>query len=792
MRKFEIYRRVLPSVGPIILRNAMLLVNVIILFVVILLFVFGDKQAALFLGIVLFLNTFIAITQDIHARVLLEKLQMLTALRVTRVNQDKTDTLILAEEIKKGDLIQLKLGDQTPSEGKLISANNLEISEALVTGESDSFEKKEGDKIIAGAIVTSGSGVMEAEGLFKDSRVSIIAGEVKKYAANPSSIQQGINTVIKYMGYILLAVLVFVVTRGIFLHSSKVEIVSNAGALASTIVPQGLVVVITLLFAIGAAHYSRRQVLFQEINSTEKLGRIKNLCIDKTGTLTDNVLAVEDAHTFQGFKDPESFSHIYTYVLNSSDSSQTFVAVKKYLSENSLVHSQDKVKQEKMEIKGIVPFSSWRRYGAVETQEGNKMQTIFVGAPDIFLPKTLNEAEKKWLSDITEENAQAGKRVLCIARSNGIGFSRDLRGASFSIVAVFVFRHNLRPGIKEAIEFFNKRKVRIRVISGDNPKTVQAVAASVGIKGADDIVSGEDIAEWSEEEFAMRAHKYTVFAQILPEQKVKLIEEFKKNGFTAMVGDGVNDAMAMKKSDLGIAMFDGVPVTRQLADVVLMTNSFSDLPGAVELADHFIRSIEINSGVYINMSLFGLIFFIIISLFGYPYPLTPLNITFINYFTVGFSGILISYWALRPSGKILPASTKPFLARVMPLVFVCAIIEAIGSALVFLLSPHYLKIAPSNTLVGLSFILFGFLFLIFATKVYCDCLMKKEKFQLFLLGFLQFLLLILVLQIPFVIHFFNITLPFPAFDIFIKSLLILLVFGYLQYFIVQKFFLSEK
>ena len=788
MGKFEVYRRVSGSVGPIIIRNVFLLVNVVIFVVVILLFIFGSFEAALFLGIVFFLNTGIAVVQDIHARVLLEKLQMLTALRVLRINKDQTETSILAEEIKKGDLLKLKLGDQIPSEGVLISTNNLEISEALVTGESDSFSKKEGDNIIAGAIVTSGSGIMETQGLFKDSRLSIIAGEVKKYAASPSSIQTAINTVIQYAGYILIAILLFVVTRGFLLHLPRLQMVTNAGALASTIVPQGLLVVITLLFAIGAANYSRKNVLFQEINATEKLGRIKNLCIDKTGTLTDNILVVENMHTFQGFKETDAYSFIDTYIQSSGDSSQTFLAVKKYIEEKSL---KENIKNKNIKVTNSLPFSSWRRYGAVEVEAGGNEQTIIVGAPDIFLSKISNTEEKKWLDDITLENAKAGKRVLCIARANGVGVLKDFSGASFSVIAVFVFRHTLRQGIKEAIEFFQNRGIKIRVISGDNPNTVRSVALSVGIQGADDVITGETIKEWSDSDFKTYAHKYTVFAQILPEQKVRLIEEFKKDGFTAMVGDGVNDALAMKKADLGIAMFDGVPVTRQLADVVLMTNSFSDLPGAVEVADHFIRSIEINSGVYINMSLAGLLFFVFISVFGYSYPLTPLNITFINYFTVGFSGILISYWALRPSGKILPTDTRPFLKRIMPLAVVCAIAEALGIAFVFMISPDYLKTAPSNTLVIFSEILFGFLFLILAAKVYCGSLTKREKFQLFLLGIFQIIVLYVALQIPFVIRFFNITLPYPS-GIFVgEALSIILIFGIIQYFIVKKFFLEK-
>jgi cation-transporting ATPase E len=786
MPKFEIYRRVLPAVGPIVFRNFFVLVNGVIFVVVVLLYTFGNAQAGLFLGIVFLLNTFIATAQDIHARVLLEKLQMLTALRVTRINKDKTETSILAEKILKGDLIKLKLGDQTPCEGKLISVNNLEISEALVTGESDSFSKKEGDKIIAGAIITSGDAVMEAEGLFRESRMAKIAGEAKKYAASPSSIQTATNTVIKYSSYALIAVLLFVVVRGILVHAPRLQIVTNSGALASTIVPQGLVVAITLLFAIGAASYSRRNVLFQEINATEKLGRIKNLCIDKTGTLTDNVLVVEDMHMLEGFNIDEAYMLTEACIYGLSDTSETILAIKKYLENNK------KNNDKKLEVTQGLSFSSWRRYGAVEVKENNTLQSVFVGAPDIFLPRVTNEVEKKWLENISRENAKLGKRVLCVARASEAGLPKDLNNVHLSIVAMFVFKNTLREGIVDTIKFFQDRGIKIRVLSGDNSETVRAVAESVGIVGSDKVVSGEQMKDWSEADFITKAHDYTIFAPVLPEHKVKLVEAFRKNGFTAMVGDGVNDALAMKKADLGIAMFDGAPVTRQLSDVILMTNSFTSLPGAVELADHFIRSIEISSGIYINMSLFGLFFFIIISFFGYSYSLTPLNITFINYFTVGFSTLLISYWALRPTGKIPRTGEKPFLKRVMPLIFYCSVVEAIGAAFIQILSPDYLKTASSNSLVMLAFILFGFMFLIFAAKVYCETLTKKEKFQLFLLGIFQAVVFCLALQIPILVKFFNITLPYPSLIFMGKAILVILVCGFVQYLIVREFFLKKK
>lgn len=778
MNKFQIYKRVLPSIGPIIFRNIFLLSNAIISLVVVLLFIFGNNQAALFLGIVVILNMLITIVQDIQARFIMENLQMLTALRVARLNKDGTEEIILAEEILKGDKLGLKLGDQVPCNGVLFKANNLEISEALITGESDSFSKKEGEKISAGAIITSGSGILIVEGIFRESRISKITEDVKKYALNPSSIQRATNKVIQYTGYILILIIIFVVIRGLIVHESRIDIVNNIGSLASTIIPQGLLVFVTLLFAIGASSFSRRGILFQEINATENLGRIKNLCMDKTGTLTDNILVVEDMYAFDSVPKERIDSLMSSYIRGSGDSSQTILSVKNYLK---------KYKVEEKKILNALSFSSWRQYGAIEVNNGDGTEVVLVGTPEVFLSQLSNKEEQNWLKDLLKKYSHTGKRILCVARGEMADLQKDLSESKLSILGIFVFGNTLRKGIENSIKFFQDRGVKIRILSGDNPDTVQAVAMSLGINNSETVATGAMIKKWDETNFNKNAHSYTIFAQILPEQKVQLVEAFKKDGFTAMVGDGVNDALAMKKADIGIAMFDGVPVTRQLAGVVLMNNSFSDLPEAVELADNFIRSIEISAGVYINQSLLGLFFFIIISFMGFAYPLMPLNITVINYFTVGFIGVVITYWAFRPTQKIIFSNRKPFLSRVMPLVISCAVIEAIGAAVILVLSPDYLKTSTSNTLVLLSFIVFGFLFFIMATSVYSDKLIKKQKLHIFLIGIFEIILLILMSKSTLLTNFFDITTPYPSLGYISKTFIVIFIFGSIQYLIVKKY-----
>ena len=783
MKKYKAYTVALGGIGPIIFRHVFLFVNGVIFSVAILLFIFGDREAAVFISCITAFNMLLGIVQDTRARIELEKLQMLTALRITRINADHTESLILSEEVKKGDYLKLALGDQVPCDGVLLSARGLEVSEALITGESRSFPRAEGDKIEAGDIVTSGSGVVQAVTVFAESRISKMTADAKKYKASPSPIQVATDTVIKYSGYALSLIIFFVIARGYIVHESGKDIVLNIGALASIIIPQGLVVITTLLFALGAASYSEKHVLFQEINATEKLGRIKNLCMDKTGTLTGNDIIVEDMYLPNDNDDKEAaLSLVSAYIAGSGDSSQTIIAVKKYLDGHGPFHSE--------KIFEALPFSSWRQYGAVVTDGDSPKKTVLVGAPDIFLPHIADDFHKKWLADLIENHAYQGKRILCAMLSSSLELPKELKDKNLSVVAAFVFRSDFREGIEQAVQFFQERGVHIRILSGDGPDTVRAVAESVGVKNALATVTGAEMQSWSDDEFAARVHEHTIFARILPEQKVKIIEAFKKDGFTAMIGDGANDALAIKKADLGIAMFDGAPATRALAGVVLMKNSFADLPGGVALADNFIRNLEIFAGIFINQSFIGLFFFIIMSMFGYAFPLTPLNVTLVNYFALGVPGMLIAYWAVRPAGKILPATTESFLAQVLPFVAWCAAIEAAGIMTVFLLSPAYLKAAESNTMIAIAFTICGFIFFILAPNVYRGLLNTKEKLHLLALAIFEIILLYALLQVPALVHFFDITLPYPPITAIGQAMLVLLFFGCAQYLIMRKFFMK--
>jgi cation-transporting ATPase E len=771
-RRFE-------TILAIISRNVFLLINGIIFAVVILLTIFGDTQEGVFLGLITILNIFIGCGQEINSWLALEKLQLLVVPKVIRIENNKSESVVLVEDIKEKDILKLKTGDQIPCDGLLIDSHGFEINEALITGESAIFSKKPGDHVFAGSIVTSGTCLLAVEKVFAQSRIALMTKSIKKYSLILSPIQHSINRIIKYTGYGLLLIILFVVGRGLFVHETTVAIVQNIGALTSMLLPQGMVVIITLLFSYGAAHMYRRNILLQEVNATEKIGRIKNLCMDKTGTLTDNNIVVDQIFFSSDTYVDRAKHSITAYIQDAGESSQTIMAIKKMFAEKF-----------DGEILGGVTFSSTRQFGAVHIRDSFGERMILVGAPDLFLAYFSNETDREWVQKYIDTEAHVGKRLLCFVESDVTMMPKDFSGLRVSAVAVIALTNNFREGVREAIEFFQTRGVKIRIISGDNIETVRAIATLAGVHNVNSYIVGSEMEKWTESDYLARAHTYSIFARIKPEQKEKIIEALKHDGFTAMVGDGANDALAIKKADVGIAMFDGAQATRQLASVVLIKNDFSDLPNGVRLADSIIQNIEICAGIFFNQVFVGFFFFLILTFFGYAIPFTPLNITFINYFTVGLPGFLIFYWIIRPVHSHIVAHNKSFLQRVIPFAFFSAIPQAIVAVFAFFDSLERAKVHGPTSLVVVSFIILGVIFFMFTPSVYSGPTTLTQKKQFALLVVAELVSVIVLMNISVVAGFYNLTVPSMRSVMEMTPLLIL--YGFVQYELTQKFFRSQE
>ena len=756
------------ALSSIVFRNVFLLINIIIFIVVILLTTFGDTQEGLFLGLITLINTVIGCTQEIHSWLTLERLQLLTAQRVVRINADATETVLLTDELQLHDTIKLKLGDQVPCDSVLMSGHGFEVNEGLITGESTAFLKEPQDKILAGSIVTSGVGLLKVEKVFAKSRIALMTESVRKYSPVVSPIQHTLEQSIRYISYVLVLVIVAVVVRGHLLQESSVTVIKNIGALTSALLPQGVVVIVTLIFSYGAIYFYRRNIVLQQVNATEKIARIKHLCMDKTGTLTDAHLIIEETLVPQGIEPNYAKQSVLAYIRNTADSSQTMETIKKTV--------QGTYRGTKL---ADVIFSSARQFGAVQVKDEYGTRVIICGAPDIFLPYLAKSEERDWLQKHLDTEAKIGKRLLCFAQTDSSALPLDLASTKLAIVSVFVLNNNLREGVVEAVKFFQDRGVILRIISGDNPETVQAVARAAGVRGVEKVATGAEVETWSEADFLKKVLAHTLFARIKPEQKEKIIDVLKRDGFTAMIGDGANDALAIKKADLGIAMFDGAQATRQVASIVLIKNSFADLPAGVKLADTIIQNIEICSSIFFNQAFICFFFFCFLIVLGYDFPFTPLNITFINYFTVGLPGALIFYWILKPAHPEVVRHTQSFARRVFPFALISAIPQALVALFAFYGSIEYIKIHAPTSLVIMIFIIMGNIYFVYASSLYSGSAtrVQKEQFAWLFLG--EVISIFVLLQIPLVTAFYN--LKAPSVQGLVELLPLILVYCALQY-----------
>ena len=768
------YQTIRGHFRPIFYRNTVTLTNIIFIIVILLLLIFGEIQEGLFLFSIVLLNSVIGTVQDMRAKIALERLQILMAPKVKRILPSGGTETVLLKEVKVADKVLVELGDQVPSDGVVEASNSVEINEALLTGESRNIGKQVGDRLLAGSFVMAGSAVLLVKKLPAESYVSAMTEKLKEYKISLSPIQQTLTLFIQYMTYVLLAAIAYVLINGISGHELVITIVKDIAALTGTLVPQGLILATTIFFAYGAVRLFKEQVLLQEINATEKLGRIKNLCIDKTGTLTENIPVLEQIIPKEVNGEPGALTFALGYFAATSDASHTAHAIK-----------QDAAVAFNGEILASIPFSSARKFGSATLKLHGKVRTVVMGAPDILAPYIASEEDKTWVEKLIHTHAPQAKRLVLLA-TNEEQVDEQLAGAKLLPVALFVLANPLRPGTKNIINFFQDHGVRIRVISGDNAETVTAIANEAGIKYTDLSITGPEMDTWDDDMYKDRVPAYHIFARIHPEQKEKIIEVLKTTGFTAMVGDGANDALAIKKADLGIAMFDGSGATRSIAQIVLMNNSFSALPAGVNLADSIITNIELVASIFFNKVAVGLLLFITLAFLGKDFPLSPRNTTVISYFTIGLP---IFYWALWPVQNPARLLNRPFLRKILPYSLLQSIIIAASATAVFLVSPKAMQHSSSNVLITLALIALGFAFFILSPMAYTGGASTIKKNTILALAGGSSLVLILILSSRVARHVFDLALP--PFWPFILTAGIVTTTIYLQYRITKRWFSAK-
>lgn len=656
-------------------RNFFQPIVIAILILALTLLLFGDRRDAWFVSFVIMVNTIFAIVQELRAQFALKKLELMNAPRARRLNPDGTTEDILFDQLRVGDTIDIRLGDEIPADGEVVTSQGLEVNESLLTGESASIQKGPDTTVYASSSVVAGSAIVRVVAVGADSRVGAMSSELKRYVPQPTPLQRSIATLIAIMTYGALALAALIFTVYFFAGQDPITIVKTITSAAVTVVPEGLLLASTLLLAFGSLKLAQAKVLPQKLGAIEAMALLDVLCVDKTGTLTSDSIQFEHVELMK--QSPGSSSELLGIIaLETSGGNATGDAMIAGLP----------APDERYTVKDHLAFSSERKYSGLRVTFRSHTYTLLLGAPEFVSPLApLSESEQDYITSQTT----AGKRVLLAALfADNTAPLRELQPGTGKPIASIVLENGLRPQVEETIAYLQRQNVTIKVISGDSPATVQAIAERVGVRNAQHSITGAELAALSDEEWAETVPTMTIFARVLPEQKERLVQTFRDEGlFTGMVGDGVNDALALKKSDLGVAMFAGAVASRRVADIVLLNNSFTALPLGMRLGNRIMLSIEMIAMLFFHKIIYGVMLLLTTLVLGVVYPFEPRHITFMNIFLVTLPTILWTLFTPRPTYNISP---KKFWWDTLLPILPIAIISGLTVALSYvrLLATH--------------------------------------------------------------------------------------------------------
>ncbi len=666
----SLFRSILSDLWPILRRNIFSLVVIIIGGLSLTLIILGDKRDGFFLFIVILINIIIGIIQELRARIALEKLQNKIA-QTYSVNRQGKNIKIYAEEIIPNDVIKLSLGDQVPVDGVLQNTNSLECNEALLSGESQNVAKGDTDKILAGSIIVAGSGELIVKKTASQSYLAKMTDQLKLYSNKLSPIQKNILDFIKLMSIVLVVIAIAVMGRSFLVGESLVLAISQIASVAATIIAEGLILTTTIFFVYGAVKLANKNILLQQVNAIENFGRIKTVCVDKTGTLTENEPAFEKIIAYN-LKENKLKNYLSSYLSAESSHTSTSQALLGYAKGSKPSKASE-----------YLAFSSERKYGAIRLRQEKTI--VLVGAGENFF-KYLNQKEKSWLQNNIREYSEQAMRVIGLftASSGNLQDPKSLK--KLHIGGVVVLKNPLKKGTTEIINFLQKRGINIIVVSGDNEKTVSAIATQAGITFGNKIYKSSQVENKTIAELVNVIDKKPLFARILPHQKKRIIEAAQQRGLVAMVGDGANDALAIKQADVGVAMFSGSAATRQVADAVLLNNSFGAFPSAIELSDSVITTLEMIACLFFSRVWTGVFLLFSTLLVNINYPFSPRNISLINLFIVGFPVLL---WGAWPRSRTRSVTDESFLERTLPFSVFNGLLIAMATFVAFL-SAHFI------------------------------------------------------------------------------------------------------
>ena len=661
----------------IIKENVFTYFNLIFFIMAVLLIISGAFNSLTFLPVII-CNALIGIFQGIKAKNVLDRLKVLNQSTAVAI-RDGQERTVPIDRLVLGDVIVLSAGSQICADAEVIDGE-IAVNEALLTGEADEITKKTGSDLMSGSFVVSGKCLARLTKVGMDSYISRLMLKAKKMpSSEQSEMVRSINKIVAFAGIIIIPIGISLFIQSFYIQgNSFAESVPSMVAALIGMIPEGLYLLLSITLGLSTMRLAKQKVMLHDMRSIESLARVDTICVDKTGTITDNSMLVAETVLADGSTDPESIDYydnlIADYIGCVPDDNITMHALEDYF---PIRNSRTCV--------SFHPFSSKHKYSAVQFTDG----TYVLGAPEFVLRQNYEEYK-----DIIQGFASKGLRVLCFAAYYGgadgteiidetvDNISLDvpnnsLEGAK-TVPLVFILLQNpIREAARSTFKYFKKQDVEVKVISGDNPLTVSEVAKNAGIDKADRYV---DASTLEDEDIRDAVRKYNVFGRVSPEQKQKIIRALKKDGHTvAMTGDGVNDILAMKDADCSIAMAAGSEAAVQAAQVVLMDSDFAKMPKIVGEGRRNIGNIERTATLFLVKNIFSLLLAVFSIINVWTYPLQPSQITMVSLVNIGIPGFFLAmepnnrrvegHFLIKVLLKAMPAALTDFFAIAALVVF---------------------------------------------------------------------------------------------------------------------------
>ncbi|PBC38333.1 magnesium-transporting ATPase [Rhodococcus sp. ACPA4] len=668
------------SVKDIVRGNVFTRINAILLVLLVIVLATGSVIDGMF-GLLIIANSGIGIIQEIRAKKTLDALAIVSQAK-PMVRRDGIAVALAPKDVVLDDIIELGSGDQIVVDGEVVSSSALEVDESLLTGEADPVHKIVGESILSGSFVAAGSGAYRATKVGGDAYAAKLAEEASKFTLVHSELRSGIDRILKFITYLMIPAGALIIYNQLFSSGESLGPALN-GMVAALVpmVPEGLVLMTSIAFAVGVIRLGKRQCLVQELPAIEGLARVDVVCADKTGTLTENGMRLSELKLADGSAD-ESVIKAALAAMAASDPrpNASVLAIRESLTDDAGWG----------EATSVAPFSSAKKWsGQSYGVHGNWV----LGAPDVLLDPSSEMAR------LAEEVGSSGLRVLMLGSSNLPVDDSDAPGV-VTPEALVVLEQKVRPDAQETLEYFASQRVAVKVISGDNAVSVGAVAGSLGLEGGDRPIDARELPS-DQEKLADVLDGATTFGRVRPDQKREMVAALQSRGHTvAMTGDGVNDVLALKDADIGVSMGSGSPATRAVAQIVLLDNKFATLPYVVAEGRRVIGNIERVSNLFLTKTVYSVVLAFLIGITGVlskmldfeplSYPFLPRHVTIAAWFTIGIPAFILS---LAPNNE---RARSGFVPRVMRLALPSGIIIGVTTFIAYVLAHRNHDLTPEQ------------------------------------------------------------------------------------------------